>query len=53
MLKGGVLYTAGALFYHRHRLDPYPAVSGYQEVFHVYVCAAARCQYIAIALLIA
>lgn len=53
MLSGGVLYTAGALFYHRRRPDPYPAVFGYHEVFHVYVCAAATCQYIAIALLIA
>jgi hemolysin III len=52
MLGGGLLYTAGALSYHR-RWDPYPAVFGYHEVFHVYVCAAAACQYIAIALFIA
>jgi hemolysin III len=52
MLTGGLLYTAGALSYHRRRPDPYPAVFGYHEVFHVYVCAAATCQYIAIALLI-
>ena len=53
MLAGGVLYTAGAISYHRRRPDPRPAVFGYHEVFHVYVCAAATCQYIAVALLIA
>jgi hemolysin III len=53
MLAGGLLYTAGALSYHRRWPDPNPAVFGYHEVFHVYVCAAATCQYIAIALFIA
>ena len=50
MLSGGLLYTAGALAYHRRRPDPYPAVFGYHEVFHACVCAAAACQYVAIAL---
>ena len=53
MLSGGVLYTAGALSYHRRWPDPYPAVFGYHEVFHACVCAAAACQYAAIALFIA
>jgi hemolysin III len=52
MLAGGVLYTAGALSYHRRWPNPCPAVFGYHEVFHVYVCAAAACQYTAIALFI-
>jgi hemolysin III len=52
MLAGGLLYTAGAISYHRRRPDPYPSVFGYHEVFHAYVCAAATCQYIAIALLV-
>ena len=52
MLAGGLLYTAGAISYHRRRPDPYPSVFGYHEVFHVYVCAAATCQFIAIALFI-
>ena len=51
-LAGAVLYTAGALSYHWRRPDPYPAVFGYHEVFHAYVCAAATCQYVAMALLI-
>jgi len=52
MLSGGLVYTAGALCYHRRRPDPYPAVFGYHEVFHAFVCAAAACQYAAIALFI-
>jgi hemolysin III len=52
MLAGGLLYIGGALSYHRRWPDPYPSVFGYHEVFHVYVCAAAACQYAAIARLI-
>ncbi len=52
MLAGGLLYTAGAISYHRRRPDPVPSVFGYHEVFHVFVCAAATCQYLAIALFI-
>src|SRR5580693_8631386 len=49
LLAGGLLYIAGALSYHRRWPDPYPSVFGYHEVLHVYVCAAAACQYAAIA----
>ena len=52
MVAGGLLYTTGALSYHHRRPDPYPSVFGYHEVFHAYVCAAATCQFIAIALFI-
>src|SRR5690242_8720295 len=52
MVAGGLLYTAGAISYHRRRPDPYPSVFGYHEVFHAYVCAAATCQFIAIAVFI-
>jgi hemolysin III len=52
LLTGGALYTVGALCYHRRWPNPYPAVFGYHEVFHAYVCAAATCQYLAIALII-
>ena len=52
MLTGGVLYTAGALSYHRRWPDPCPSVFGYHEVFHAFVCAAATCQFIAIAVFI-
>ncbi len=49
MVAGGVLYTLGALSYHRRWPDPYPSVFGYHEVFHACVCAAAACQFLAIA----
>jgi hemolysin III len=49
MIGGGLLYTVGAIAYHRRRPDPYPSVFGYHEVFHAFVCAAAACQFIAIA----
>ena len=53
MLVGGLLYTAGALSFHHRWPDPFPSVFGFHEVFHVYVCAAAVCQFIAIAWFIA
>jgi len=53
LLVGGLLYTAGALSYRFRWPNPNPAVFGYHEVFHVYVCAAASCQFTAIALFIA
>ena len=41
--RTGALYSTGA--------DPIPPGRfGYHEVFHAYVCAAAACQYVAIAL---
>jgi hemolysin III len=49
MLAGGVLYIVGALLFHHRWPDPFPSVFGYHEAFHVYVCAAAACQYAAIA----
>ena len=52
ILVGGMLYIAGALSYHRRKPDPFPEVFGYHEVFHACVCAAATCQFLAIALFI-
>jgi len=49
LIIGGLLYTAGAISYHRRRPDPDPAVFGYHEVFHAYVRVAAACHYVAIA----
>ncbi len=53
MLTGGLLYTVGALSFHHRWWDPFPSVFGFHEVFHVYVCAGAVCQYVAIAWFIA
>ena len=49
LVVGGLLYTIGAICYHRRRPDPAPLVFGYHEVFHLYVTCAAACQYVAIA----
>ena len=49
VLAGGVAYTAGALVYAFRRPDPYPAVFGFHEVFHVLVIAAVALQYSAVA----
>ena len=49
LVAGGLLYITGAVSYHRRWPDPYPSVFGYHEVFHAYVCAAAACQFVAIA----
>jgi hemolysin III len=46
---GGILYTAGAVIYALRRPDPYPAVFGYHEIFHVLVIAAAVLQFVAVA----
>jgi len=52
ILLGGILYIAGAITFHQRRPDPIPAVFGFHEVFHVYVCAGATLQFIAIAVFI-
>lgn len=52
VICGGLLYTIGAVVYHRRKPDPIPAVFGYHEVFHSYVCAAAACHFVAISLLV-
>lgn len=48
ILGGGLLYTFGAIVYHRRAPDPAPAIFGYHEVFHVFVCVAATSQFVAI-----
>jgi hemolysin III len=46
---GGVLYSAGAIVYALKRPDPFPAVFGYHEVFHLLVLIAAALQYAVVA----
>lgn len=48
LIAGSLLHAAGAISYHRRSPDPKPAVFGYHEVFHTYICVAAACQYVAI-----
>jgi len=48
MLAGGLLYTIGALIYITKKLDFYPGVFGFHEVWHVFVTLAAACHFIMI-----
>jgi hemolysin III len=46
---GGVLYTIGAVVFALGRPNPWPAVFGFHEVFHVFVILAAVCHFVAMA----
>jgi len=41
LAAGGIAYSAGAVIYWLRRPDPFPAVFGYHEIFHLLVIAAA------------
>ncbi len=45
IVVGGVLYTAGGIFLGTRWPDPFPAVFGYHELWHLMVVAAAACHY--------
>ena len=45
---GGILYTIGAISYAFKLPDPFPAVFGYHEIFHLLVVIAAALHYAAI-----
>jgi hemolysin III len=49
VLAGGLCYTLGAVIYARRRPNPFPAVFGYHELFHLLVVAAVAFQYTAVA----
>lgn len=49
---GGLLYTLGALGYHRRWPNPAPNVFGFHEVFHTFVSSAVACHYLAIAIVV-
>jgi hemolysin III len=48
LFGGGLLYTAGAVIYAYRRPDPYPAVFGFHEIFHLLVVAAAACHFVVV-----
>ena len=52
IVVGGMLYTLGAIGYHRRWPNPAPYVFGFHEVFHTFVCAAVTCHYLAIAIFV-
>lgn len=45
LVAGGVGYTVGAIVVGAQRPDPWPAVFGYHEIFHLFVIAAAVLHY--------
>ncbi|MGC9974205.1 MAG: hemolysin III family protein [Gaiellaceae bacterium] len=49
ILAGGIAYSVGAIVYALKRPDPFPAVFGYHEVFHLLTIVAVALQYGAIA----
>jgi len=50
LAAGGILYTIGAVVYARQKPDPFPAVFGFHEVFHVFVVVAAATHFAAVAI---
>jgi len=49
VLASGLCFTLGGLVYARRRPDPFPAVFGYHELFHLLVVAAVAVQYTVVA----
>ena len=52
ILAGGLAYTAGAVVYALKRPDPWPAVFGYHEVFHLLTVVGAGLQLAAVAFIV-
>ena len=48
VIVGGVVYTIGGIVLGTRWPDPFPAVFGYHELWHLMVAAAAVCHYLAI-----
>ncbi len=48
MLAGGLTYSIGAVIYITKKLDLWPGVFGFHEVWHVFVSLAALCHFIMI-----
>ena len=48
LILGGLIYTAGAVVYATKRMDFYPGVFGFHEVWHIFVLLGALSHFIAI-----
>jgi hemolysin III len=48
MVIGGVLYTLGAVVYATKKMDFWPGVFGFHEVWHIFVILAAAAHFIAV-----
>jgi len=53
LLLGGVFFTLGALVYITKKLDFYPGVFGFHEVWHIFVILGCLCHFIIMAAFIA
>ena len=53
LVIGGVVYTLGAVIYITKKLDFFPGIFGFHEVWHIFVILAALAHFIAIAVYIA
>lgn len=49
LLGGGVWFTLGAMVYLFRRPDPWPAVFGFHEVFHVMIILGCACHFVGVA----
>jgi hemolysin III len=49
VIAGGAAYTVGAAIYAARWPDPWPAVFGYHEVFHVLIIVGCACHFVAVA----
>jgi hemolysin III len=46
LVAGGLLYTFGAMIYATRRLDLFPGVFGFHEIWHLFVTAASAAHYV-------
>jgi hemolysin III len=53
LLMGGVFFTLGAVIYITRKLDFYPGVFGFHEVWHIFVILGCLCHFIIMAAFIA
>jgi hemolysin III len=53
LLMGGLFFTLGAIVYITKKLDFYPGVFGFHEVWHIFVILGCLCHFIIMAAFIA
>lgn len=53
MLAGGLFFTLGAVIYITKKMDFYPNVFGFHEIWHIFVTLGALCHFILISVYIA
>ncbi len=46
LLLGGLVYMAGFVIYARQRPDPWPAVFGHHEIWHMFVLGGSLCHFL-------